>query len=547
MMCRKKYGVLGLIVGLVASTAVGAQPTDETRLWEETGRTLHGTIQVQRGQEIPESERGSFDTDTLEEVEDRARRMKGKARRALPPLKYEVPSATVGPVRVPESRLGWTSEAPDDFVFLRNTEPSAVAPAGFSSVVNEPSVVALGNRVFFTGNWYTASSSDNGQTFSLVNPFTGPFADPPSGSFCCDQVTAHHPSTNTTFYMQQYLNDANTGVQRVSVDQGGDGTFDCFYDLSPQTHGFASGNWSDFPDLVASDGYLYHSSNVFSTGGGGFSGAFVARYNVASLAACSSVPFDTYMDTSGFGSFKLSRGATDTMYFADHISNTSLRIWRWTDGASAPTSFDRNVATWSDSARVCTGPDGSNICGFIDRRLAGAYVADGAVGFVWVASQDGTFPMPYTRFAQFSEPSLTLVGEPLVWSSSIAWVYPSVAVNANGDLGGTAMVAGPALDPACLAWIADDVNGDVVAPLENMPALFGTSGPNINRSGEYNSTHVNYPNDLLWAGSCFAYTSSTAGDARFLLFGREKSGGPLSRFEDGFESGNTSAWSNTVP
>ncbi len=548
MVWINRIGVFSAALLLATTAIVQAQSAEEeARLWRETGRTHHGTIEAQRAQEIPASERGSYDIDTLEEVEDRARRMKGKTSRVIPPLKYVVPVTKSGPPLAPESRLGASTEAPNDFVFMRNTDPSAVLPGGFSSVVNEPSVVATGNNVFYTGNWYTASSTDNGQTFSFVNPFTGPFADPASGSFCCDQVTAYDPGTNTAFYMQQYLSNATTGVQRINVDQGGDGSFECFYDISPQIHGFTADNWSDFPDLVASDNWLYHSSNVFSTTGGGFSGAFTARYDLASLASCGSVPFDTYMDTSGFFSFKLTRGATDEMFFADHISTSSMRIWRWPDAASTPTSFDRTVSTWTDSARVCTGPDGSNICGFIDRRMAGAYVANGVVGFMWVASQGGSFPFPHTRVAQFFSQTLTLLGEPLVWSGSNAFVYPSVAVNSNGDLGGTMMAAGTALHPACLAWLADDVNGDTIAPLENDVALFGTSGPNIDRSGDYNSTHTNYPNDSLWAGSCFAYTSSSAGDARFLIFGREKSGGPLSIFEDGFEAGNTSAWTNTVP
>ena len=104
---------------------------------------------------------------------------------------------------------------------------------------------------------------------------------------------------------------------------------------------------------------------------------------------------------------------------------------------------------------------------------------------------------------------------------------------------------GASLHPSCLVWIADDVNGDTLAPLENQVALFGTTGPSINRSGDYNSTSANHPNQKIWAGSCFAYPDPDNAEPRYVLFGREKNG-PLA-FSDGFESGNTTAWTLTFP
>ena len=520
----------------VIAQPILAQPDPEPLRWPDTGQTRHGTLEAQHGPRIPTEELDKVDEATLEQVQRRRDRLRAKTSRAIPPLRQVVP---VDPDRTPSSpptEIGG-SHAPTDFIFVRNTEPSAVVPAGFSATVNEPSVANARGKVFYTGNWYAASSADNGETFSFVNPFAGPFA-PATGGFCCDQVTTYSEEVNALFYLQQFLGDSTSGVQRINVDQEADGTFDCFYDISPQTMGFPTENFSDFPDLAVADSWLYHSSNVFSTVSFGFSGAFVARYDLASLAACSSVPFDTFSDPTFF-SFKLTRGATDTMYFADHITTSSLRIWRWPEGADDPTPFDRSVAAWTDVPRTCPGPDGADWCGFMDRRMSAAYVADGTVGFMWTPAQDATFPQPYTRIAQFSEATLALTGEPVIWSGSIAWGYASVAVNSNGDLGGTMTAGSTSLYPTCLAWIADDVNGDTLAPLENNVAYTGTSGPSPDRAGDYNSAHVNSSNKKLWAGACFAYDTPTEGTSRYLVFGREQD---HLMFEDGFESGNTLAW-----
>jgi hypothetical protein len=53
-----------------------------------------------------------------------------------------------------------------------------------------------GNVVFYTGNWYAALSSDGGNTFQYVDPFTA-FPDPPNMGFCCDQVVQYIPQIDT--------------------------------------------------------------------------------------------------------------------------------------------------------------------------------------------------------------------------------------------------------------------------------------------------------------------------------------------------------------
>ncbi|NJL27586.1 MAG: hypothetical protein HC897_06655, partial [Thermoanaerobaculia bacterium] len=435
--------------------------------------------------------------------------------------------------------------APNDLVLFRNSDPTTVAGASFSSTVNEPSAVRVGRVAFYTANWYAARSTDGGATWALVNPFSGPFAAPAGQSFCCDQAVAQDPSTQTLFYLQQYSPSSTTGTHRINVDQGANGTFDCFYDITPQLVGFPSGRWFDFPDLVVSSGFLYHTSNTFTTPGGSFAGGYVGRYPLSQLSTCTPLTIDAFVDT-GDGAFRLTRGATDTMYFGTLETLTSMRIWTWPAASPTPTSVDRTVTAWLNNTRNCAGPGGVNWCGFIDFRPQGAWVADGVVGFMWVPSENpgGGFPFPYTQVARFNEVGLTFIDGPQIWASDRAMVYPSVAVNGNGDLGGTIMWGGGTFNPSCSVWVADDVNGDTLAPLESLASILGTSGPSSARSGDYLFTNVNAPNDKIWAGSCFAYNSTSRGTSRFALFGREGNG---DLFNNGFESGNVSAWTAAFP
>jgi len=60
----------------------------------------------------------------------------------------------------------------DELAVVTNTELTAVADQLTSANVNEPSVAVNDNVVFFTGNWYAASSPDGGKTFQYIDPKT---------------------------------------------------------------------------------------------------------------------------------------------------------------------------------------------------------------------------------------------------------------------------------------------------------------------------------------------------------------------------------------
>ena len=541
-----RIGLGILLSAALAPAAMAEEMRPEPR--PGTGKTLSTEIAVGKapdGKPVPSSRMSEVDEETTRLVHERWKHLYKTMNRShrFNPMPVEVP---------PEQIRPWTP--PTDSGVRRGTDPirlevngtPSTVTASASAVVNEPSVAAVDDRVFYTANWFAAESVDGGDTWTYVNPYTGPFPEPAGQTFCCDQQVHHDRTSNALFWLQQLIPDTSTdeGSQRINVDQDSNGTWDCFYDVTPQDAGFADNTFPDYPDFSVSNGHLFVTSNIFGSGGGGFHGAFVARLPLADITACNKTTVDFHTETT-FGSFRTTQGAGDTMYFADVVSQTSIRIWTWPDAASAPTTVARTINAFLSGTRTCTDPGGRNWCQSIDGRIMGGAVAGNRVAFLWVAQQNpgGGFPFPYSQGVILNAAdNLQVLEQPLIWSNDAAWVYPSLATNANGDFGGTVMWGGGTFYPQCSAFLVDDANGDSFSPLEHELVIAGTTSSTVNRSGDYLATRVFPSNDEVYAGTCFSYTTPGDAESRYVLFGRQSDFSTSEIFVDGFESGDTSAW-----
>lgn len=400
---------------------------------------------------------------------------------------------------------------------IQSTEVfSATAAIGSTT---EPSVAQSGNRTFYTGNWFAAQSTNGGQSWTFLDPFTGPFSPPASDppGFCCDQVTIYDPSSNAIFWLQQYVKSTaqNTGTQRINVDMGADGTWDCKYDFTPANFGLGAGKWFDFPDLALTAAFLYHTTNVFNVSNDQFANSAVARYPLSQIGQCQTINVQFFTSATESGP-RLTHGATTTMYWATHNSTSSMRVRSWADSSSTNSSVDRTVTTWPQNLPYsCPGPDLKNMCGRTDGRIVGAYVTNGVVGFMWTASQGGTFTFPHVRVAKFNQTNLTLLAEQQIFSSSFAWAYPSVSPNGQGDVGGTILSGGGALHLGCHAWASSGSNGGSFQPLDQVEIIRSTSGPINDRAGDYLTSRRHPTDPKAWVGTCYSLQGGgTDGNAR---------------------------------
>jgi len=414
----------------------------------------------------------------------------------------------------------------DALVFFKNTPLALDATQGSTSTVGEPTLGALGHTAFYAGNWYACVSADAGATFSYIDPrLTFPSAN---AGFCCDQIAYYEPTRGLLFWTLLYSDDGNTNTIRTAFATSEAevlGNTWRYVDWHPSNFGFAAtGFWLDFPDIAVSNNSLYLTANVFAIGGQESSTGVIARIPLTPLAQGQGFSYD-YLVTDR-ASLRCTHGARSTMYFATHRSTTSMRVYRWTEGSISVSWDDASHAAYSTDSMVAVGPDGRDWAARSDTRILAAAVADGTLWFMWNAAQGGGFPYPYVKVLRLRESDRSVVGDQEIYNLSYAWLYPSIHPDEAGHLGGTIAVGGGSEYPGSAVWIADDVNGGTVAPLENQVFAVGTAGPPDGNWGDFLTTRRNETYGRTWMGAGYSIVGPSGGSVvpRFVWFGRERDG-----------------------
>jgi len=450
-----------------------------------------------------------------------------KARKRLgPPLPAAEAPASQAPAAAPTASqtevmgIGTTTFT----IFLSTAQP----PYGFLStaVVAEPQAATNGPIVFYSANWFASFSTDSGTTFTFVDPYTqfGPL----DGGFCCDQTVIYDPTRDLMIWQLQYEFSLSTGkgsyrtafANPASVESQGW----CVYEWNPGDFGLGSGLWLDYPHVALSSNFVWYAANIF-TGGNDprFQQTVIWRIRLDPAATCDSKTFDYFRDTQF--NFTQVEGATDTMYWASHITNASMRIYQWAEAGSTPSSTDVAVSQWPlGGPLMCPGPDGLNWCGRTDGRILTGWISNGVIGFMWNAAQGsgalGTFPYPYVHVARFNASTLTLIDEPIIWNEGGAFIYPAVTVNDRGDIAGTLYFGGGIYFPIMTALIMDDLS-----PAPPPWEIYGVVGSDAGADewGDYYSSRRNGANGNIWVITGQAL-SQGAVNAQYVWMGRTREG-----------------------
>ncbi len=354
-----------------------------------------------------------------------------------------------------------------------------------------------------------------------------------NGGFCCDQVVLSKAdgTHSLIFWLLQYRPDTNSiavAEGKGDLDQANP-TF-CLYDFSAQDFGFANGVELDFNEMVYSNEWLYVSSNVYNIASGAALGAVLWRMELDDFAGCNPVTTESMTDDD-HQSFALTLGAGSTMYWgSQHGSlNKKIRIFRVADSSTDVNYNTKTIDSFPSSGRgeaVCTAPDGNDPCQRFDSRIVGAWTSNGQIGFMWTAAAGGGYEFPHVRVAIFATSDRSLISEPYIWNAENAWVYPSVGVNANGDVAGTVYKMGGGHNPKAYAFIWDDVSGDP-APWEVHSIRFSDDAPNDDEWGDYGRTHYYDNCRNTWLATVYALRGGGDEDDsehRSVWFGRERDG-----------------------
>jgi hypothetical protein len=439
------------------------------------------------------------------------------------------------------------SQADGSFDIFRNFTLGPTIKSNTSGLTGEPAVANAGNVIFATGNWWAAVSGDNGRTWNYVNPYT---TFPSSyGGFCCDQRLVYDVSRNIFIWTLQYssaLGGDGHGhnIFRVAVatpQQALAGSW-LYYDFvsAPDTE------W-DYPDLCLSNDYAYYTTNRGVYNSGSVNDAWVFRLPLSGLPT-GSINY-TFWDVASFPLSNLSltctQGAHETMYFGSHNSTSQIRVFAqpesnttmyWNGGTNLS-------ATWNNGTHVCPTPDNRDWCEFDDGRMKTAWVQDTRqghlIGFMWNAAGFGganncngtALSCPYLEAARVSvndsslPPSYTYYDRPYLWigGGHGAAQYPSMGVNARGDLGLTWYYSDSTFDPYFAVGIDDDFHR--CCGWEVSYVRPSTQGPNGDRWGDYFTVTPFGPNNLAW--QTLGTTLQGCGAAgcketNYVVFGRER-------------------------
>ena len=466
-------------------------------------------------------------------------------------------TGNVVPSAKPKAGAEIGPESPRPGSLSAQTNMSALAPASFGifrnqgvrsststtttfkkNFVMEPSTGAGGRRLFETGNWFAARSTDGGATWGYLNPYTI-FNDATVKGFCCDQVTLYDPSRDVQFWLLQYGNGLKLALSRNSF------TSWCYYNITPGTVGEPATTELDYNDLAIGTNDIYIATNYFTIDGGG---SFILRYPIDPLLTCSGFGYNYVKWTSDF-TFKPVQGASDVMYWAsnwnDLARGSSIRIFSWAENSGSYNWYNETgLPAWSfqyrNDIQQCGSLSGTTVknwCQFADSRVLGAALINGSPSpqlvFSFNANQDGGHPFPYTRLFYFRESDMAYLGQAELWATWAAFQFTSLSPNARGDLamnsafGGQA-AGGTAYYPSNSVLIQDDYSP--TQPWQRYDYLFGGGNTctygGLYRWGDYLTVRPYYPAGYAWIATGFAIKGANCGSTGWysqwnsIVFGR---------------------------
>ncbi len=418
----------------------------------------------------------------------------------------------------------------------------------YVSPIAEASSAKAGNNILVTFNWGAAFSTDDGKTFTQLDPYNL-FGQPEEGNgFCCDQLALYVPSHDLMVWLMQGdadMQGKKGNTIRIMVAHGDDiakRNFH-FYDFTPKNVGHPTGEWFDFPDLAYSNGNLYMAFNRFNfEDKEGWLGSSVFRMPLDKLSTYEGFQYQYFNSAPENGEFsvRFTQGADDKMFWGTAPSTDTLLVREWPDDAAQPGPV-RQVAvepyTIPDEKTTAgsEGPTGKPWLSRADSRLTGGWATDKTLGFAWTSGKiedaqgnGGKYAYPHIRMAIIdraaveaggSDP-LKPIAEPNIWNAGFAFAYPSAAPNKNGDVGLSMFFGGPKVYPsAAVGVLKQDADGKwgvvltMLAEGKNTPRCATKDGidDSCGKWGDYMSVRAdpNVPNG--WYVAAHAETDSGSG------------------------------------
>jgi hypothetical protein len=380
-----------------------------------------------------------------------------------------------------------------------------------TSTVAEPSVAAANGQIFATGNWFASRSTNNGGTWTYVDPFAVPPVTAGSGLNCCDALVLHDRRRGLWIWIKQYVAQNGTNIFRLVATHDADFASGAWYwwDIAPMTLDPTwTQVWFDYPDAALTSRNLVVTFNVFDANDN-WQRAVVMRFPLDQIDQATALGFQWWSTTAN-GSLRLTQGAGRTVYWASHNSTQQLRLFAWRDGQNMITWWDVGVGAWSDVI-ASVAPNGVDWLGRADERITAASVGGGVITFMWTAGSRQNRPHAYCRVVRIREATKQVIDEPDVYSNQRAWAYPAAATNDDGIIGFTAFYGGADRHPGHVVGVRDDPAGTWTTVYTRV----GSHSPDPGRWGDYLSCRRHSSEPATWMAS--GYTLEGGQNRRDIL------------------------------
>lgn len=331
---------------------------------------------------------------------------------------------------------------------------------GFNgNTIAEPSGAAGGGVTFVTANAYAAYSTNNGSSFTQLDPTTI-FPNGADGGFCCDQIVLYCSSIDRFVWLMQFRSatDAKGNVRNryrlaaaspTQIKNSG-GTSWTYWDFTTGLIGITNG-WLDYPDMSVGDNSLYFSYDEVGVG------RATIRCPLKEIAASATIHF-WYTDPNNGGvayGGHLTQDTGDEIFWSGHNSNTSMRVFSWKESSNTYFWRDVTVGAWPNGAISSTSPDGKDWLNKLNnfpgqatlgscrvRRVNGRSVNQ--VWFAWTGAKGSGFKQAQVQWVACDRNNnFNVVDQHQIWNSAYAFAYPALATNSKNEVGLSLEYGGP--------------------------------------------------------------------------------------------------------
>ena len=196
----------------------------------------------------------------------------------------------------------------------------------------------------------------------------------------------------------------------------------------------------DYPQLTVSTRYLYITCNLVNmpntavlrrdgSPAGWSYAAITLRFALADLWLLQSKQLGfQYIIHPGTTFLAMTQNSVDIAYYATHVSDSELKLFRWVESQNSITSQTVLVPTWSGADYSSLTPDNQNWMEMLGSRMTGATSPRGDLVFAWTCGRDEIHPHPFIRLVMLSRDGEKwhCTGYRDIWHRELAWGFPSI-------------------------------------------------------------------------------------------------------------------------